>query len=152
MKHFSLILVLLVVVACSSKEPKKEVQTAAQTYEPVVDQDAQVARLVGMIQADKDIEQERKDDLIKLVNEQSVKLTEAKKKQSQLRALLIDQLLKSSDGTNTQAMATTKELENLNKQNIRGLNDFILKFKSLSGQRDVEQTDLMMQAGSINFL
>ena len=154
MKHISLILILilLIVAACSSNEPKKEVRTMSQSYEPVVEQEAQVARVITMIQADKELDQKRKDELVKLVNEQSAKVTEAKQKQSQLRALLIDQLLQSSDGSNSLALATTKELEKLNKQNIKGLNDFILKFKGISGERDIRQNDMMMQAGSIHFL
>lgn len=151
MKQFILLMTLLAgLVACSSNEKKVEKMTT--TYDPVVEQDAQVARVIGMIQANENLDQDKKTELIELVNEQDKKITAMKKEQSQLRAVLIDQLLAGSTGDNTATLATSKQLEELNKKNIKGLNDFIIQFRSISGENDAKNNDYMREVGSVHFL
>jgi apolipoprotein N-acyltransferase len=151
MKHSLLISILLLgLCACSSSS--KKVDKMTKTYEPVLEQDAQVERITTMIRTDKKLTDEKKDKLVELVHEQSQKSIELRKKQSQLRAVLVDQLLKSSDGSNSASVSTSKELEKLNQANIKGLNDFILKFKSISGERDINQNDYMRELGSVHLI
>jgi hypothetical protein len=154
MKHILLSLILLIgVAACSSKEKDKNaVNKMAQQFEPVVDHDAQIARVKMMIQTDESLHENKKKQLIELVDQQSKKITEFKEEQSRLRAVLINQLLQGSDGALTSTVATTKELEKLNKKNIKGLNDFILKFRSISGERDARQNAFMREVGNIHML
>lgn len=64
----------------------------------------------------------------------------------------MDQLLESSDGSKSAVIATGKALEKLNKQNIKETKDFILKFQSLSGERDIRQNDFMKEVSNIHFL
>jgi type IV secretory pathway TraG/TraD family ATPase VirD4 len=152
MKHFFFFFILFVAVACSSHEKPKKVDEMAKAYDPILEQNAQVARVITMIQQNKNLENEKKEKLVELVNEQDKKITEVRKEQSRLRAVLIDQLLQSADGSNSATMATSKELENLNKKNIKGLNDFILKFRAISGERDIRQNDFMREVGSVHLI
>lgn len=153
MKHIIFCFLILGAVACSSREEEpKEVENMAKAYDPILEQDAQVARVNSMIQANKNLDDEKKEKLIELVNEQSKKITEMRKEQSRLRAVLIDQLLESSGGSNSKTLATSKELENLSKKNIKGLNDFILKFRSISGETDLRQNNFMREVGGIHMI
>lgn len=145
----SVLLFMIIFSSCSSSE---KVSKMSKEYEPVLEQDAQVQRVITMIKEDKDLKPDAKEELVELVEEQSKKITENRKKQSQLRAVLIDQLLQASDGSKSDVIATTKELEKLNKQNIKGMKDFVLKFQSLSGEKDIRQNDFMREVSNIHFL
>lgn len=151
MKHlFSTFILLTFIVACSSNE--KKVDKMAQSYDPILEKNAQVERVITMIKNDEGLNDQKKEELVALVKETSVKADEIKKEQSQLRALLINQLLESSDGSSSQVLATSKELEKLTKKNIKGLNDFIIKFKAISGERDIQQNQFMHEVGNIHML
>lgn len=74
MKHFILFALLIMgIISCSTKSDVKEM---SKSFEPVLEQDAQVDRVISMIKKDKGLDEEKKKDLVKLINEQSVKITE----------------------------------------------------------------------------
>ena len=148
MKTFFLIFALMTTLAaCSSN---KKVEQMSQSFEPILGKEAQIERIVKMISNDPKLNQEEKDQLITLLNQQVKISEEMKKEQSQLRALLIDQLLKSSNGSNSQTIATTRKLQKLYKKNIKELNHFVLKFKSITGQRDINHQDYMSEMAGLH--
>lgn len=148
MKHIILTLtILLGICACGSAEKPQEM---ARAYDPILDRDDQLDRVITMIKDDKDLDNEKKNKLIELVNDQAQKTLELRMQQSQLRAVLIDQLLKGAAGSKSQTLATSKRLEKLNKKNIKELDDFIVKFRAISGERDKDQ--LMREAGGVHML
>jgi hypothetical protein len=150
MKKTILALALLVgVVSCGSTEKPAKL---ARAYDPIIDRNDQVERIITMIRNNKKIEEDKKNELIELVNVQAEKSDQIKMKQSQLRAVLIDQLLESSDGSNSQTIATTKELEKIHKKNIKELNDFVLKFKAISGEQTLRQDSFMREVGNVHLI
>jgi hypothetical protein len=148
-KNILILAILIISASCSSSKKPAEL---ARAYDPIIDRNDQVERVVAMIRENKKLDKNKKNDLIELVNAQAKKADEIKMKQSQLRAVLIDQLLESSDGSNSQTIATTKELEKIHKRNIKELNDFILKFKAISGEQDLRQDSFMREVGNVHLI
>ena len=140
---------LIAVVSCSSQEKPAEL---ARAYEPIIDRNDQVERIITMIKNNKELDKDKKNELIELVNVQAKKSDQIKMQQSQLRALLINQLLESADGSNSQTIATTKELEKIHKKNIKELNDFILKFKAISGEQALRHDSFMREVGNVHLI
>jgi hypothetical protein len=143
------ITLLICVVSCSSQEKPAEL---ARAYDPIIDRNDQVERIITMIRNNNKIEEDKKNELIELVNVQAKRSDQIKMEQSQLRAVLIDQLLESADGSNSQTIATTKELEKIHKKNIKELNDFVLKFKAISGEQAIRQDSFMREVGNVHLI
>lgn len=108
-----------------------------------MDIEAQKARIVGMIQNDTQLDSQKKQDLVNLVNKKTAMATDIIKKKSQLRAALVNELLYSSTGKTSNALAIEKEMDKLNKQSLKELDNFILEFKAISGERDIKQYEMM---------
>lgn len=143
-----LFLVLFALVSCSSKDKSAKKASAkteklAKSYDPIIDVQEQRERIVGMIQNDEKLDNKKKKDLVQLVDSKTNMAIESIKKKSQLRAALIHELLQSSTGKTSNALAIEKEMERINKQNIKELDNFILEFKAISGERDIKQYDMM---------
>ena len=122
------------------------------TYQPLIEKDAQIKRAVGMIEADPELTKDQKSELTKLVYAHSERSEEIKKKQSQIRAVLIEELLKSSHGKRSLSVTSAKELDKLNKQHIKNLDEFIWKFRRISGESDRNQETYMRQIAGHAFL
>ena len=154
MKYFLISLVFFTILsACSSHEKEREsVNKMAQSYDPITEREAQLQRVISMIRNDKELDEKRKDELVNLVNDKYKKSTKVIEEQGQLRALLVNQLLEGSHGKNTKVIQTTKRLEELHKKNIKELNDFIIKFRSISGERDLRQSEFMREVGEVHLL
>jgi tryptophanyl-tRNA synthetase len=86
---------LIYLSGCSSS---KKVNEMAHTYEPILKEEEQVERMNAMIRNSSKLSGEKKDKLVQLVNQQVAKSQELRKEQSHLRAVLIDQLLRSISG------------------------------------------------------
>ena len=91
-KNILILALLLVSASCSSSKKPAEL---ARAYDPIIDRNDQVERVVAMIRGNKKLDEKKKNDLIDLVNAQAKKADVIKMKQSQLRAVLIDQLLET---------------------------------------------------------
>lgn len=152
MKKILVTILSFVIIGCATKRESKKIDEMAQKYDPILERDAQVNRLITMIKKDKKLDEKRKGQLVDLILETNEKSIKIRKEQSRLRALLVDQLLKSADGTNSKALATSKKLEALNKKNIKGLNSFILKFRSITGERDLMEMNYMRGLGEVHLL
>jgi PBP1b-binding outer membrane lipoprotein LpoB len=151
MKKIILILALIMnLYSCSSSD--KELNALEASYEPILDTDSQVARIELMIKNDKKLDSKVKVQLITLIDDTSKEAIKRKKRQSQLRAVLIDQLLKSSDGSKSKVLTTSKELEKNHKESIKSLNDFILKFKAISGEQSHNQNEMMRDLATIHYI
>jgi hypothetical protein len=145
----SLFIVFLMLSACSSS---KKIQEEAKAYVPVTDTAAQVQRAISMIKADKELSEEQKKELEKLVFVHTDKAEEIRKKQSQIRAMLIEELLKSSHGKKSLSITSAKALDKLNKEHINNLDDFIRKFRVISGEADRNQDIYMRQIAGHAFM
>jgi hypothetical protein len=150
MKFTILTLAMLIAfISCSSQENPAEL---ARSYDPIIDRNDQVERIITMIKNNKGLDKDKKNGLIDLVNVQAKKSDHIKMQQSQLRAVLIDQLLQSADGSNSQTIATIKELEKIHKKNIKELNDFVLNFKAISGEQALRQDSFMREVGNVHLI
>lgn len=144
-----LILFIYGMIAASCTTPKNVKKEAAR-FGPVLNADAQVERAVGMIKEDEKLSIQQKKELINLVEHYSYDAVKIRQKQSQVRALLISELLKSVDGHQSMALSTAKELDKLSRQDIKLLDKFFREFNRITGELDQEhQRSIQQMAGRI---
>lgn len=143
------LILALLAAGCSSR---KKVQEEAKAYRPVIEQGAQIKRAVAMIEADAELSTDQKKALVKLIYVHAERSEEIKRKQSQIRAVLIEELLKSSHGQKSLSVTSAKELDKLNKEHIKNLDKFIRRFRIISGEAERNQDSYMKQIAGHAFL
>lgn len=133
-KFFALIALLTVFISCSShKELKKEVNQQANAVTPVTDPRSQYDRAIAMIKENKELDEKQKKALVGVINEYASKSVEIRKKQSQYRVVLVNEMLNSGTKKNRKVDLAKKNLQKLEKESSSNLGKFIRDFKFHSG-------------------
>lgn len=136
MNKFYLVLALFFLAACSSQEvsDKKAVENEAETTFKDVTPASQYSRAVSMIEADQNLNDNQKKNLVKLIDDYSKKAQERKNLQSRYRAVLVNQMLSTDDKKNPKVDAAKEKLQELHQQNSKDLEKFIRDFKYEAGE------------------
>jgi hypothetical protein len=140
-----LFLVLILGVSCASHEAKKDVKEEAAEILPVINPTAQYDRAVAMVEANPDLSQEQKTKLTGLIKSYGTKAYENRKKESQYRVVLLEEMMKSDAETTETISAAKKDITNLNKENSKLLEGFVNDFKSTIGKSAKFNQPVMME-------
>lgn len=133
-KFLVLMAFLTIFVSCSSqKNLKNEVKAEASAVAPVTDPRTQYERAITMIQSHKELNEKQKSELVSVINNYALKSNEIRKKQSQYRVVLVNEMLNSGTKRNPKVGIAKKSLQNLYRESNANLGKFIRDFKFHSG-------------------
>jgi hypothetical protein len=145
-----LILQLCLLVSCSSgQQAKKDVQESAQTFNPNPDPQLQYNRAITMVEESPDLSDDQKVKLRDLIDDYAVKSKALRERQSQYRAVLIEEMLDRKDAFGEKSNVAKKNLEKINKDSTNNLEQFISEFKFITGERVRNDHVMIMQAVDI---
>ena len=151
MKVLVLMLLSVLVVSCASKEEaNKQVEKEAKAVSPSADPRSQYDRAIAMVKSNPDLKDEQKDKLVEVINNYASKSLENRMKQSQYRAVLVNEMLDSGTKKNPKVDAAKKGLLKLNKDSSNLLGKFIRDFKYYSGNTAANFQPAMKEVIRIN--
>lgn len=133
-KFFFLLTLSLLFISCSSnKDIDAKMEKKAQAVAPTVDPRTQYARAISMVRSNKELKDDQKEKLVSVINKYSMKTWENRMKQSQLRAVLVSELLSTGSAKNPRVDQAKKSLQALDADNSKFLGKFIRDFKFYTG-------------------
>lgn len=134
MKYSLMIVLSFFVMSCASQKAKKEVKAEAASVTPTTNARIQYSRAVMMVEANPDLSEKQKDQLVGLINNYAEKAYANREKESQYRTVLLDEMLKNDEKNNLEIGAVRKDMMNLNKENSQNLENFVASFKAIVGK------------------
>lgn len=144
-KFVLLFSVLVLAIGCASNESKKEVIAEAANKAPITNPATQYERALAMIEANPDLSDAQKDKLDQLVNKYANIVYEKKEKESQYRAVLIDEMMKNDENNVDKISAAKKNLTQINTEASKNLESFVNEFKAIVGKSAHSHQPEMME-------
>jgi len=147
MKIFILLFSILFIAAgCSSTNTvaKKEISTTSS-----VAPQARYNQAISMVESSPDFSDNQKRELSELIGSYAAKTNEIKSKQTQYRAILVEEMLDGSNMATTNKRVAKENLSKLNVESSRSFDDFVKQFQTIAGNSARNKQNMVLQAVDI---
>jgi len=104
---------------------------------------------ISMVESSPDFSDNQKRELSELIGSYAAKTSEIKAKQSQYRAILVDEMLDGSNMTTTNKRVAKENLSKLYLENAKNFEQFVKEFQDIAGNSSKNKQPMVLQAVDI---
>jgi PBP1b-binding outer membrane lipoprotein LpoB len=149
MKIFILVFsfLALFLTGCSSNSSsiaKKEISTTS-----AMAPQAHYTQAIAMVESSPDFSDNQKRELTELIGSYATKTKEVKAKETQYKAILVDEMLDGSQMTTMNKRVAKENLSKLNAEDSKNFEQFVKQFQTIAGVSARNQQSLVLQAVDI---
>lgn len=142
--------IALMAVGCSTnKGVQKELQSKANTYDANLDPQGGYNRAIAMVEQSPNFSDVQKRELSELIGDYAVKGHELKKKETQFKAILVEEELDAGKLTTMNKRVARDNLNKLDSEQAKNMNQFISEFKRIAGVSAKKSESLVLQVVDI---
>lgn len=138
--------ILLMAAGCSSTNnvAKKEISTTS-----AVAPQTRYNQAISMIESSPDFSDNQKRELSELIGNYAAKTNEIKTKQTQYRAILVEEMLDGSNMATTNKRVAKENLNKLNSESSKNFDSFVKEFQTIAGNSAKNKQSMVLQAVDI---
>ena len=138
--------ILIMAAGCSSTNnvAKKEIATAS-----AVAPQTHYNQAIAMVESSPDFSDNQKRELSELIGSYATKTNEIKSKQTQYRAILVEEMLDGSNMATTNKRVAKENLSKLNAESSSNFDSFVKEFQTIAGNSAKNKQSMVLQAVDI---
>lgn len=138
--------ILLMAAGCSSTNnvAKKEISTTSS-----VAPQTHYNQAISMVESSPDFSDNQKRELSELIGTYAAKTNEIKSKQTQYRAILVEEMLDGSNMATTNKRVAKENLGKLNAESAKNFDEFVKEFQTIAGNSSKNKQGMVLQAVDI---
>lgn len=145
--------IALLAVGCSSANKSAgvptDLQTKANTYEADLNAQGKYQRAISMVESSPNFSDVQKRELTELIGDFATKGNELKKKETQFKAILIEEELDAGGLTSMNKRVARQNLNKLDQEESKNMEQFISQFKRIAGVSAQKSETLVLQVVEI---
>lgn len=142
--------IALMAVGCSTnKTVQKELQSKANTYDANLDPQGGYNRAIAMVESSPNFSDVQKRELSELIGDYAIKGHDLKKKETQFKAILVEEELDAGKMTTMNKRVARENLQKINAESAQNVDKFISEFKKIAGVSSKKSEALVLQVVEI---